>query len=207
MQVAQHDVEFAAQARLLVAVAHREQLLGEGLLSSLEAGHLLFRVAQSSSSRHGGRVRLTGGGGLGLDGASDPRVNAARHVGHGAVANFEEPVGGAAEKRAVVGGDDEGPGPLAQEVLDQANGFQVEVVGGFVEEEDVRALGEGEQQLESPSLTTRELPRLRRRKGPRESEALHQGDVGGRARHAARSRNELLDCGGGIELAVVLFEV
>ena len=56
-------------------------------------------------------------------------------VGVGAAAvEFEDPFGDVGEKVAVVGDDDEGAFVLFEVGLEPADGFGVEVVGGFVEE-------------------------------------------------------------------------
>jgi len=50
----------------------------------------------------------------------------------------------------------QGAGPVVEEVLDSAQRVEVDVVGGLIEQQDVRSLGQDEQQLQSPALATRE---------------------------------------------------
>ena len=63
------------------------------------------------------------------------------HVGHGPL-----------EEGAVVADDDQRAGPVVEEVLERAQRVEVEVVGGLVEQQHVRLLGQREQQLHPPAL-------------------------------------------------------
>ena len=64
--------------------------------------------------------------------------------------------GHAIEEPAVVGDDHGATGELQQGVLQGAQGLDVEVVGGLVQEDEVTALLEGQGQVEAVALTTGE---------------------------------------------------
>jgi hypothetical protein len=57
--------------------------------------------------------------------------------------DFDDAGGDDVEEVAVVGDEDDGAGECAEVVFEPADGFGVEVVGGFVEEEEVGLAGEG----------------------------------------------------------------
>ena len=92
--------------------------------------------------------------------------------------DLEQAVGGATEEGAVVADHEEGPRPLAEEVLEEPYRLEVQVVGGLVEDEDVGAPGEGQQELQPATLATGEFARPSHLLGAEEPEALHQRDVG-----------------------------
>jgi hypothetical protein len=69
----------------------------------------------------------------------DVLVDTARqHPQRGVAEQGEDLVGGALDEEPVVGDDDHRPRPAVEYVLQLRQGLDVEVVGGLVEEEDVK---------------------------------------------------------------------
>ena len=84
--------------------------------------------------------------------------------------------------------DEEGAGPVVEEVLQGPQGVEVEVVRGLVEQQHVGLLGQRQEELDPPSLTAREEADRRPLGVVLEPERLQQPSVGPvrlpvRARH------------------------
>src|SRR6476620_191910 len=79
------------------------------------------------------------------------------------------------EEPPVVGDDDRTARELEQGVLERAEGLDVEVVGGLVEQQQVAALLEGEREVETVALTTGEDARELLLVGALEAELGHVG--------------------------------
>ena len=65
-------------------------------------------------------------------------------------------VGHTVEKGTIVTRDDQGPGPIVEEVFERAQGVEVEVVGRLVENQQIRLPSQHHHELESPLLPSRE---------------------------------------------------
>src|SRR6478672_649406 len=110
-------------------------------------------------------------------------------------------VGHALEEVAVVRDDDEGARPAVEDVLERGEGLDVEVVGGLVEDEDVRLGQQQARQLESAPLTTAEVPDARLL--PPAGEAETGGELAG-ADLLVAQRRPLLDVLDGLDDAPLL---
>ena len=132
-----------------------------------------------------GRLAPTEGGAVGRSAPSPataarpPTPRSRRAGGRRAVAVEHEHVGhGALEEGAVVAHDDQRAGPVVEEVLEGAQRVEVEVVGGLVEQQHVRLLRQGQQQLQAAALAAGQ-ERDRRPLGVVvEPERLEQAGVG-----------------------------
>ena len=130
------------------------------------------------------RRRGDGRGPASAAGARDRRSRVPRRVAAGAAARRpgaveHQHVGDRAlEEGAVVADDEEGAGPVVEEVLQGPQRVEVEVVGGLVEQQHVGLLGQREEELHPPSLTAREEADRRPLGVVLEPERLQQPSVG-----------------------------
>ncbi len=65
--------------------------------------------------------------------------------------------GDAVEEPAIVGDDSDAAGEFEQRIFERAQGFHVEVVGGFVEQQHVAAGDEGLRQVQASAFAAGEL--------------------------------------------------
>ena len=113
----------------------------------------------------------------------DPAVDATRDFGHPALGSHgHEAIGRALQERTVVTHDDERSGPIVEEVLEDPQGVQVEIVRRLIEEEDIRAPREDQEELEPTPFSAGECPHTGEGQFAREEEPLHQFNVGERRR-------------------------
>ena len=89
----------------------------------------------------------------------------------------EQFVGDAVEERTVVADHHHDARPVVEEVLERPQRVEVEVIGGFVEEQHVRLLDQGEQQLQAAALAAAECADRRELGVAVEPEAAHERDV------------------------------
>ena len=99
-------------------------------------------------------VELGVGAGLGFQfvGLAPQVVGVVSRVAaQAATVEFDDARGEAVDEAAVVGDEQQGAGPVEQEVLQPFDGGDVEVVGGFVEQQQVRLAGQGAAQQHAPA--------------------------------------------------------
>ena len=118
----------------------------------------------------------------------------------------DEHVGdGALEERAVVADDDDGAGPVLEDVLEHAQRVEVEVVRRLVEQQHVRAGPQREHQLEPAPLAAREQPDRRPLGVGVEPEALQEAGVLP-VRQPGRAGDGLVDAQRRVEVDAALVE-
>src|SRR5262249_25451833 len=78
-----------------------------------------------------------------------------------AAIELEDPAGDVVEEVAIVGDRDDGAGVLVEEALEPGDALGVEVVGGLVEEQDVRLLEEEAAERDTALLAAGERVALR----------------------------------------------
>ena len=98
-------------------------------------------------------------------------------LGDPTVADGEGPVGQSVQREPVVGCDHDGPGEPVEVVLEHGQRVEVEVVGGLVEQQDVRSGDEQVQERDPPPLAAGQPPDLGALEGPVEPEPL--GELAG----------------------------
>ena len=86
----------------------------------------------------------------------------------------KQPIHGAIQEVAVVGDHHHATAKIFEEVLEHAQGVDVEVVGGFIQQQHVGRFDQEPAQMQAPPLTAREFAHGLVLLGWREQEALEQ---------------------------------
>ena len=162
--------------------------------------------AARAAGRRGGRGRRRPAGRRGQE-VGEPGVQATGDRSHPVGADGDDGVDGPGQEGTVVAHHHQGPGPVVEEVLQDAEGVEVEVVGGLVEEQHVGLTGQDGEELQPAPLTPRQVGHPRVRQVAREPEPLHQGHVGEGSRAPVRPGHHLLHAGAAVELHAVLVVV
>ena len=111
--------------------------------------------------------------------------------------------GDAVEEPTVVGDDGDAAGEFEQRIFERAQGFHVEVVGGFVEQQHVAAGDEGLRQVQASAFTAGELADDLALVRALEVEAA---DVGARRGFVFAHGQNLVAAGDGVEHGLVVFQ-
>ena len=93
---------------------------------------------------------LGGFGGLALFAAAQIVGIIARPVGEPAAVEFQNPGGEPLEKGAVVGHEEQAAAPVEEKFLEPGDGFQVEMIGGLVEQQKIGPAGQRPGQEHPP---------------------------------------------------------